>query len=112
MVWASEPTTASKDRQMFATPAISDPWRLDIQAHRPSIEGPRVTRADVVLIGAVATLLIAVVAPTLAIAAVIVIVVAATLWSGIQAIGPVTKPLVDGDPFTIQLPYGAHGFAR
>jgi hypothetical protein len=97
---------------MFATPAISDPWRLSVPAHRPAIEGPWVTRDDVVLLGLAALLLLTLAAPAIAITLVVVTVVGAVLWSGLKAVGPLTKPLVDGDPFAMHLSSGATGFAR
>lgn len=97
---------------MFATPAISDPWRLARPTPRP-IEGPRVTRSDVVLIGGAAALVLALVSPGLALALVVSLVVIAAVWHGLRAAGPLVQPLVDGDRSVTGVAVAAqYGIAR
>jgi len=96
---------------MFATAAISDPWRVSVPATMPEIRGPRVTRTDVVILGAIALAILAIAAPNAAAAVIIAALLGAAFWQGIQGVGPLTKPLVDGDPSFAPFALGARGIA-
>ena len=97
---------------MFATPAISDPWRLAVPVRRPTIEGPRVTRSDVAILGAVGLVILAVAAPAMAVGLVVLALFGLAVWHGSKAVGPMTRPLVEGDSPMVLSALGPYGFAR
>jgi hypothetical protein len=111
MVIASDHTIASRDHQMFATAVLADPWRVSVPATMPEVRGPRVTRTDAIVFGAIALVLLAIAAPNAAAAVIIAGLLGAAFWQGIQSVGPLTKPLVDGEPFVAPLAHGARGIA-
>src|SRR5262245_3893333 len=96
---------------MFADAAISDPWRVSVPATMPEARGPRVTRIDIAIFGALALVFLALAAPNAAAAVIIVALLGAAFWQGIQGVGPLTKPLVDGDPIVAPIAFGARGIA-
>jgi len=97
---------------MFATAAISDPWRLSVPVRRPTIEGPRVTRSDVAILGAVGLILLAIAAPALAVGLVVLAVFGIAAWQGATAIGPMARPIVEGESGPVLSALGPYGFSR
>jgi hypothetical protein len=97
---------------MFATAAISDPWRVSVPATQPEVRGPRFTRTDAAIFGALALVLLAIAVPNVAVVVIVAALVGAAFWDGVKGVGPLTRPLVDGDPFVTATALGARGIAH
>lgn len=96
---------------MFATLANTDPWRLHHALRRPPTDERPAAQVDLAISVVAGLILLAVVAPSLAIGLVGLTLFGGLVWLGVKVVGPLTQPLVEGvSPSALgSLPYN---FAR